>query len=129
MEKSALYDAEFSPNGNQLVTVGTDETIRLWNLDGKEVEQFKGHSGPIFNIRFRSEFHTALGQYLNYRQALEEQEPDRTVYLAVPAETYKDFFLLPFIQRILQRHSVQLITYDPDKEEIRQWIKFSITDN
>jgi hypothetical protein len=76
-----------------------------------------------------SEFHTALGQYLNYRQALEEQEPDRTVYLAVPVETYKNFFLLPFIQRTLQRYSVQLIIYDPDKEEIRQWIKFSITDN
>lgn len=76
-----------------------------------------------------SEFHTALGQYLNYRQALEEQEPNRTVYLAVPVETYNDFFLLPFIQRTLERHSVHLITYDPNKEEIRQWIKFSITDN
>ena len=46
-----------------------------------------------------SAFHTALGQYLNYYQALEEQEPDRVVYLAVPDETYQDFFQLPFIQR------------------------------
>ncbi|WP_338022548.1 element excision factor XisH family protein [Argonema antarcticum] len=29
-----------------------------------------------------SAFHTALGQYLNYCQALEEQEPERIVYLA-----------------------------------------------
>jgi len=36
-----------------------------------------------------SEFHTALGQYLNYCQALEEQEADRIVYLAVPSETYQ----------------------------------------
>ncbi len=35
-----------------------------------------------------SAFHTALGQYLNYCQALEEQEPDRIVYLAIPMETY-----------------------------------------
>ncbi|BAZ11195.1 fdxN element excision controlling factor protein [Calothrix sp. NIES-4071] len=44
-----------------------------------------------------SEFHTALGQYLNYCQALEEKQPERTVYLAVPDETYKNFFQLPFI--------------------------------
>ena len=39
-----------------------------------------------------SAFHTALGQYLNYCQAIEEQESDRMVYLAVPFETYQDFF-------------------------------------
>jgi len=70
-----------------------------------------------------NEFHTALGQYLNYCQALEENEPDRIVYLAVPHETYLDFFQLAFVQRTLQRHQVKLLTYDPKKEEIRQWIK------
>ncbi|MDZ8054018.1 MAG: XisH family protein [Aulosira sp. ZfuVER01] len=69
------------------------------------------------------EFHTALGQYLNYRQALEDYEPDRIVYLAVPNETYRDFFQLSFVQRSLQRYQMKLIIYDPQKEEIRQWIK------
>ncbi|MDY7015649.1 MAG: element excision factor XisH family protein [Cyanobacteriota bacterium] len=76
-----------------------------------------------------SEFHTALGQYLNYCQAVEEQEPDRTVYLAVPSETYQAFFILPFIQRNLRRHSVRLIIYNPTKEEIQQWINFNSTDS
>ncbi|QLE55286.1 XisH family protein [Nostoc sp. TCL26-01] len=70
-----------------------------------------------------SEFHTALGQYLNYRQALEEQEVDRIVYLAVPIETYTDFFQLSFIQGALHRYQVKLIIYDPKQEEIRLWIK------
>lgn len=70
-----------------------------------------------------SAFHTALGQYLNYCQALEEQEPDRIVYLAVPFETYQDFFQLPFIQRALVRYQVKLIIYAPKQEEIRLWIK------
>ncbi len=48
-----------------------------------------------------SSFHTALGQYLNYCLALNELEPDRIVYLAIPAETYQDFFQLSFIQRAL----------------------------
>ena len=33
-----------------------------------------------------SEFHTALGQFLNYRVALKLKEPERRLYLAVPLE-------------------------------------------
>ena len=80
-----------------------------------EIKSFVGDSDI-------SAFHTALGQYLNYCQALEEQEPDRIVYLAIPVETYQDFFQLPFIQRALRRYQVKLIIYDPKQEEIKQWI-------
>ena len=80
-----------------------------------EIKSFVGDSDI-------SAFHTALGQYLNYCQALEEQEPDRMVYLAIPLETYQDFFQLPFIQRSLRRYQVKLIIYDPKLEEIKQWI-------
>jgi XisH protein len=68
-----------------------------------------------------SEFHTALGQYLNYRQALEDEEPDRVLHLAVPIETYNDFFQIPFIQNSLSRHNINTILYDPVKEEIQSW--------
>lgn len=80
-----------------------------------EIKSFVGDSDI-------SAFHTALGQYLNYCQALEEQEPDRIVYLAIPLETYQDFFQLPFIQRSLRRYQVKLVIYDPKLEEIKQWI-------
>jgi XisH protein len=75
-----------------------------------------------------SEFHAALGQYLNYIQALEDKEPDRTLYLAVPLETYGDFFQMPFIQKSLKRHTINLIIYDPIEEEIKEWISFNNTD-
>ena len=79
-----------------------------------EIKSFVGDSDI-------SAFHTALGQYLNYCQALEE--PDRLVYLAIPVETYQDFFQLPFIQRALRRYQVKLMIYEPKSEEIKQWIK------
>lgn len=60
-----------------------------------------------------SEFYTALGQYLNYCQALEEQEADRVLYLAVLIETYQDFFQFSFVQRTLHRSQVKLIIFDP----------------
>lgn len=75
-----------------------------------------------------SEFHAALGQYLNYIQALEDKEPDRTLYLAVPSETYDDFFQMPFIQKSLKRHTINLIIYDPIQEEIKEWISFNNID-
>jgi XisH protein len=75
-----------------------------------------------------SEFHAALGQYLNYVQALEDEEPDRVLYLAVPIETYRDFFQLPFIQKSLKRHAINLVIYDPIEAEIIQWISCNNTE-
>lgn len=69
-----------------------------------------------------SEFHVALGQFMNYKVALKQQEPDRVLYLAVPKETYDSFFLLPFIQEVLQQYQVKLIVFKPDDEVIAQWI-------
>ncbi|MEA5496135.1 XisH family protein [Limnoraphis robusta Tam1] len=69
-----------------------------------------------------SEFHTAIGQFLNYQVALEEQEPDRILYLAVPQGSYKTFFSLKFVQTVIQRFKIKIIVYDPVDEVIVQWI-------
>jgi hypothetical protein len=68
-----------------------------------------------------SEFHMALGQCLNYRYALEDTEPDRKLYLAVPISIYEDFFSVPFIQSVLKRSKISLVVYDSAQEEIVQW--------
>ena len=70
-----------------------------------------------------SEFHTALGQFLNYRVALEEQQPERCLYLAVPQGAYKIFFNLPFVKTVIERFQISLLVYDPKNEVILQWIK------
>jgi hypothetical protein len=67
------------------------------------------------------EFHTALGQYLDYRVALDEQETKRDLYLAVPLDAYEAFFLLPFTQEVMRRYNLKLIIYDTDKEVIVKW--------
>lgn len=76
-----------------------------------------------------SEFHTALGQYLNYAQALEDQQLDYKLYLAIPEETFNEFFQLPFVQKSLRRNEINVIVYDPFQQEIKQWISFRNTDN
>lgn len=70
-----------------------------------------------------SEFHTALGQFLNYRFALKANEPERTLYLAVPREIYDTFFIRQFVQLIIQEYQLKLIVYDIVDEAIVRWQK------
>lgn len=70
-----------------------------------------------------SEFHTAIGQFINYRIALEDDDPERLLYLAVPLDIYKRFFRYPFIQTVIQRNQIPLLVYNTEKQEIAQWIR------
>jgi len=69
-----------------------------------------------------SEFHTAIGQFINYRIALEDDDLERWLYLAVPLDVYKRFFRYPFIQTVIVRNKIPLLVYDTQKQEIAEWI-------
>ena len=81
-----------------------------------EVKTFL-HPSPI------TDFHLALGQFMNYRLALEHEEPDRFLYLAVPIDAYESFFLLPFGRAALQHYQLPLTVYSIQREVITTWIK------
>lgn len=70
-----------------------------------------------------TDFHAALGQYMNYEQALEEFEPERKLYLAIPLDTYNTLFMKRFIQAALQRRQIKLFVFDPENGVIVQWQK------
>jgi hypothetical protein len=80
-----------------------------------EVKSFLASASAI------SEFHTALGQFINYRGALRREEPERVLYLAVPDLTYNNFFQLDFPASMLKENEVKLIVYDIELEQIVQW--------
>jgi hypothetical protein len=46
----------------------------------------------------------------------------RVLYLAVPVVTYDDFFKKKFIQISLEENQVKLMVFDPNLEEVLQWI-------
>jgi XisH protein len=69
-----------------------------------------------------TDFHVALGQFLNYRTALREKEPERNLYLAVDTETYDDFFTLPFIQLQKKEFQLKVVVYDTETKEIVRWL-------
>ena len=70
-----------------------------------------------------AEFHTALGQYIEYRLALKEKHPGRLLYLAVPGDMYDTFFMLPFIQHVVAECQLKLLVYHPKDEVILLWKK------
>jgi len=100
------------------VDLGAEKLFGAEKNGQKIAVEVKSFASPS-NI---SEFHTALGQYLDYEYALEEKEPDRVLYLAVPVDVYRGFFKLEFIRIVVSRHHLRLLIYDPEFEEINQWI-------
>ena len=68
-----------------------------------------------------TDFHGALGQFLNYRLALQMSEPNRILYLAVPLDTFESFFQEPFTQEAVKVYQVKLIVYEPLQQVIIKW--------
>lgn len=69
-----------------------------------------------------TDFHAALGQFLNYRLFLSHEEPNRKIYLAVPTETYNVFFVKNIIQESVKINEIKIIVYDSLGEVIDLWI-------
>lgn len=68
-----------------------------------------------------TDFHAALGQFLNYRLALQMTESDRILYLAIPYDTFESFFQKRFTQEAVKIYQVKLLIYDPQQEVIIEW--------
>lgn len=81
-----------------------------------EVKSFVGPSDI-------NEFHRAVGQYVDYLVVLDEVEPDRLLFLAVPNFAWENFFQEKAIQKSLKFISAKILIYNPISEKIEQWIK------
>ncbi|MGB3495681.1 MAG: AAA-like domain-containing protein [Elainellaceae cyanobacterium] len=50
--EAAVLTASFSPNGELLATAGIDNTVKLWNQDGKLLNTLTGHQAAVRAVRF-----------------------------------------------------------------------------
>ncbi|MDQ2097902.1 MAG: element excision factor XisH family protein [Tychonema bourrellyi B0820] len=87
---------------------------RQKNQIAVEIKSFIGRSTI-------AEFHMAVGQYLNYRLALQKVGSARVLYLAVPQDTYREFFADSFVEEAVEQHQLKLIVFNPKQEEIVLW--------
>jgi len=70
-----------------------------------------------------SEFHRAVGQFVDYYAALMIHEPSRVLFLAVPDEIYEKFFTKRVIQNSLKLINAKIIVYNPEEKIVVAWIK------
>ncbi|MGK7889045.1 MAG: XisH family protein [Leptolyngbyaceae cyanobacterium] len=101
------------------IDLGAERLIAATRGSEKIAVEIKSFTNPS-NI---SEFHTALGQFLNYQVALEQEKSELELFLAVPLSTFETFFRLPFVQTVVERFHLSLLIYDPIKEAILEWKK------
>jgi hypothetical protein len=99
------------------IDLGAEKVVAA-EKDGQKIAvEIKSFIGPSK----LSQFYTALGQFISYRAALQQQETDRILYLAVPSNAYDSFFTLGFIQYLVQQNQIYLMIYDIEQEAIAQW--------
>jgi hypothetical protein len=54
------------------------------------------------------------------------QQPDRLLYLAIPEDIYEDFFTRRFARMSVARMQLNLLVFNPVKEEVVSWISKNI---
>jgi hypothetical protein len=69
-----------------------------------------------------SDFYNALGQFLTYKIGLEAEEPDRTLYLAIPKGINDELFSLKLIETAVKQYQIRSIVFEIERGEITQWL-------
>ncbi|HAO51011.1 MAG TPA: fatty-acid oxidation protein subunit alpha [Runella sp.] len=90
--------------GAELLIAAEKDNARI----AVEVKSFVGPSTI-------NEFHKAVGQFNDYYVALEIQDPERVLFLAIPEEVWLRFFQKRVIQKSLERKLLSII---PTKTEL-----------
>ncbi len=101
-----------------LADLGAEKQIELQRGTRKVVVEIKVLGGESLV----NDLHRAIGQYQNYRSLLRYLNSERKLYLAVPHSVYQKEFGDEMVQAIISDQQILLLIFDPEKEEIVQWI-------
>jgi hypothetical protein len=80
-----------------------------------EVQSFVSRS-PVADLQ------QAVGQYVMYRAVLDRLQPDRKLFLAIPAEAYDGILTEELGRLTLDRAAPQLLVFDPVGRRVVRWI-------
>ena len=101
-----------------------------WEIDFAAEKILAANRGPdkiavevksFLETSFAYEFHSVLGQYLNYRSGMKRVDAERILYLAVPIEIFELEFSRTGIVNAVNDYQVNILVYDPINKEIIQW--------
>ena len=69
----------------------------------------------------------AVGQLVLYRYLLRRSPTQRELFLAIRQDVYESFIALPHVTEFLQAEQVNLLVFNPQTEEVVQWIEWNNT--
>jgi hypothetical protein len=103
--------------GAERVTLGAEKAGQKIAV---EVQSFLNPS-PVRDLQ------EAVGHYEIYRTILEQTEPERRLYIAVPGVVYESLLAERFGQLIVTKLGIRLIVFDDEQKRVIQWIESSNT--
>lgn len=111
--RSFGVNGEIDLGAEKLIAAEREENNKLLKI-AVEIKSFLGHS-------FMKDFHLAVGQYINYHILLSQIEEDRTLFLALPENTYNQHFQVEGIQMIVETTKMNLLVFDIITKSITKW--------
>lgn len=99
--------------------LGAERTLAAEKEGRKIAVEIKGFDGnsPV------SDLEKTVGQMQFYQWALDEQQPDRELFLAISEEVYIDLFSKSLFIATVERNRLNLLIFDKSQEVILQWLK------
>ncbi len=114
-------DPYYFPVGLRRRKVSADLGAEKYIVAEKELQKILVEVKSFITSSNINELNHSVGQYDFYSLLLEEKEPDRIPFLAMPKDAYEDLIAEPIIQTFLKRHQVKLIIFDTQYPIIHAW--------
>ncbi|NEO59116.1 MAG: fatty-acid synthase [Moorea sp. SIO4G2] len=97
--------------------LGAEKFFAAEKKGRKIAVEIKGFDSPsVIN-----ELEKTMGQLQLYQWALEKQEPERQLFLAISQAIYIRHFQKPIFQLAVERNKINLLVYEPEREAIVKW--------
>jgi hypothetical protein len=100
------------------IDLGAERLISAENATRKIVVAVKSFVGQS-DVK---DLEQALGQYVLYRQILNEMDSERILYLAISRITFNSVFTIELGKVLLKNQIIKLIVFDDESEAIVEWI-------
>ena len=99
------------------IDLGAEKLIAAERNNEKIAVEIKS----FINSSSLTDFHLAIGQFLNYRVALKVGDPERKLFLSVPDNAYRTFFQKEFARMVIAEYQPEILVYDIENEVIITW--------
>jgi len=105
------------------ISVDIDLAAEKFMVAERGIEKILVEVKSFGNRSLIYDFHMALGQYIDYRGALRDEEIEIELFLAISEETFRTFERTAFFLRRIQENGVKLLVVNLLTESIVLWQK------